>query len=43
MDGKEFIVSVNKSNQLVISKAYGYSDDSDIIIKPSLSNEVRIE
>lgn len=36
---KEFRISVNKFDELVINKSY---DDSSLYITPSVSNEIRI-
>lgn len=39
---KEFKISVDNFNNLVINKTYGTDEDGSIKITPSVSNEIRI-
>lgn len=38
----QFVISVNKFDELTINKSWGFGDDSTIKIIPNVSNEIKI-
>lgn len=42
IEEKQFKISVDNFDNLVINKTYGTDDDGSIKITPSVSNEIRI-
>lgn len=38
----QFTISVNKFDELIINKSWGYGDDSTMKILPCVSNEIKL-